>query len=103
MAARKACLDVCAYFILGLPGSDAASDLAGVEWARQLGIRHHAAYLIPYCGTDVVKQITEHGGKVVEDYRGALFFGQGAHPIVEYVNYSREEMTRNYEAFRLRQ
>ncbi len=79
LIARKHFDSVNGFFIIGLPGSSYQKDLAGLEWARRIGINAHFSYYVPSEQT------------LQSDL---VFYGKNARPVSDA--YSKKEQADLY-------
>ncbi|MBW2044762.1 MAG: radical SAM protein [Deltaproteobacteria bacterium] len=80
---------VAGFFIIGLPCSDYEKDLSSLKWAMQRQIGAHFQYLVPFEGTQLLKDY--YPG---ENFDDALTFGLGAYPVSK--EYSKALQERIY-------
>jgi len=101
--AGEAGLRTGGYFIIGLPGDTYESTLAGLDYARRIGLDWaHFNLLAPYPGTGVWDMI-ESRGRFLDDWRATRHFGARPRPIFELDGYPAEEMAKAYRAVHTRQ
>ena len=92
---KKVGLDVCGFFIVGLPFDNKETIKKSVEFVKRLGIRADWSMFSPYPKTDAWEWVNSHA-KILKDWTEGFHFGSNIDTIFETNNFSRKDRIDAY-------